>query len=121
QRKRARAWSRALRVRPLLEGLEDRTVPSITFSGPGNTGIATLTGTEGPDRFAIRLKSGDATTIEFSDDNGQNFTDANLADITAVQVNGLRGYDLLRVNEDNGFVAKAGGLPITFDGGRGYN
>jgi hypothetical protein len=121
QRKRTRALRRGLESRPMLEGLEDRTVPSITFSGPGNTGTATLTGIPGADMFAIQLKAGDATTIEFSDDNGQTFTDAHLSDITAVQVNGLAGNDRLRINEANGFVATAGGLPITFDGGHGFN
>jgi hypothetical protein len=105
----------------LLEGLEDRTVPSITFSGASNSGIATLTGTPGSDAFAIGLKAGDATTIEFSDDNGHTFTDAALTGITAIQVNGMRGSDRLRINEANGFVATGGGLPITFDGGRGFN
>jgi hypothetical protein len=121
QRKRARASCFGHKSRPMLEGLEDRTVPSITFSGAGSTGTATLTGTPMADTFVIQLKTGDATTIEFSDDNGMTFTDAHLSDITAVQVNGLAGNDLLRINEANGFIAKSGGLPISFDGDHGYN
>jgi hypothetical protein len=118
---RKRRNLRQLDHRPSLEGLEDRTVPSITFSGPGNSGMATLTGTDNADQFVIQLKPQDPTTIEFSDDGGTRFVDAALSGITAVQVNGLDGADRLRLNEDNGLIATATGLPITFDGGRGFD
>jgi len=111
----------AARMRLRLEGLEDRTVPSITFSGPGNSGMAAITGTPGPDVFVIQLKPGDATTVELSDDGGQHFTDATLSGITGIEVDGLGGADRLRLNEGNGLVATPSGLPITFNGGHGYN
>jgi hypothetical protein len=70
----------------------------------------------------MQLKSGNPTTIEFSDDNGATFTDAVFASITGVNVNGLGGRDLLDLRNDNGLIAQAGlGLPIAFDGGTGYN
>jgi len=118
---RKRRSPRHLDHRPSLEGLEERTVPSITFSGPGNSGEATLTGTDHADQFVIQLKPQDPTTIEFSDDGGARFVDAALSGITDVQVNGLAGADRLRLNEDNGLIATATGLPITFDGGRGFD
>jgi hypothetical protein len=105
----------------MFEGLEDRTVPSITFSGPGNSGLATIAGTPGPDVFVIQLKAGDATTIELSDDGGQHFTDATLSGISGIEVDGLGGADRLRLNEGNGLIAAPSGLPITFNGGHGYN
>jgi Domain of unknown function (DUF4214) len=109
----------APRSRLSVEGLENRTLLSITFSGPGNSGVATLTGTPGPDQFVIQLKPMDATTIEFSDDGGATFTDATLSGITSVVVNGLQGRDMLTLNEDNELTALAAGLPIAFNGGRG--
>src|SRR5229473_5802960 len=110
-----------LRSRLLLERLEDRTLPSISFSGPGNTGAVTITGTPGKDQFLIRLKPADKTTIEFSDHGGASFTDASLAAITSVTVNGLGGHDTLTIDESNGLVATAAGLPISFNGGPGLD
>jgi hypothetical protein len=48
---------RRWRYLPTIEVMEARTTPSITFTGPGNTGLATLTGTSGPDQFVIQLNS----------------------------------------------------------------
>jgi hypothetical protein len=104
-----------------VETLEDRTLLSISFSGPGNSGVATVTGTPGADQFIIRLNPSDATMIEFSDDGGSTFTDAVLSGITAVNVNGLQGNDTLTIDESNGLVAQATPLPISFDGGTGRN
>ncbi len=117
----SRAQRRQAR-RPALEVLEDRTTPSITFSGPGNTGVATLTGTTGDDKFLIQMKSGDTTTIQLSDDGGANFTEAAVADLTQINVNGLQGKDTLTIDVSNGLVAKASGdLPLAFDGGPGVD
>jgi hypothetical protein len=118
-KKRSSLRSHPARSRLLLESLEDRNLPSISFSGPGNTGAVTVTGTQGQDQFLIRLKPGDNTTIEFSDNGGAKFTDASLAKITSITVNGLGGRDTLTLDESNGLVATAAGLPITFDGGPG--
>jgi hypothetical protein len=120
-KKRIHRFRQKRQTRLVLEGLEDRAVPSITFSGAGNSGIATLTRASGPDAVVIQLKQGDAATIEFSDDNGQTFTDATVSGITAIQVNGLGGANRVRINEANGLVAKSSGLPITFHGGHGHN
>src|SRR6516162_11276727 len=109
--------SHSARSRLLLEGLEDRNLPSISFSGPGNTGAVTITGTQGQDQFLVRLKPAANTTIEFSDNGGATFTDASLAAITSVTVNGLGARDTLTLDQSNGLVATAAGLPITFDGG----
>jgi hypothetical protein len=111
----------------MLEIFEDRALPSIIFSGPGNTGIVTITGTEGPDQFVMQLKPGNAAMIEFSDNNGATFTDAVFALITAVNADGLGGRDTLVIHNDNGLIAlpqtiqTPNGLTIIFDGGSGYN
>lgn len=109
------------RFRPALERLEDRRLLSISFSGPGNSGIASLAGAAGADQFLIRLKPGDATTIEFSDNGGSGFVDAALAGITGVSVTGLQGNDTLTLDASGGLTAAAGGLPISFDGGGGHD
>jgi len=110
------------RARLMLENMEDRTVPSITFSGAGNTGAATLTGTAGNDRFVIRLNQNNPGTIEFSDNNGATFTSAQLSSITSITVNGLRGSDTLTIDSNNGLVAPTtGNLAITFNGGAGFD
>jgi hypothetical protein len=108
-----------VRSRPILEGLEDRNLLSITFSGVNNTGVATLTGTDKNDQFVVRLKTGDASTIEFSDNNGASFVDALLAGITSVAVSGLKGKDTLTLDFANGFIGQVTALPISFDGGLG--
>jgi hypothetical protein len=109
------------RSRPSVESLEDRTLLSISFSGAGNTGLATLTGTPAADKFVIQLKPGDATMIEFSDDGGTTFTDAALSGITGIAVNGLAGHDSLSLNEGNGLIGQATPLMISYDGGPGHN
>jgi hypothetical protein len=104
-----------------VESLEDRTLLSITFSGPGNAGLATLTGGPGADQFIVQLKPGDATTIEFSDNGGATFADAALSGITGVDVNGLQGNDILTINESNGLIGQATPLPMNYDGGVGLD
>ena len=55
--------------RPSLEALEDRAVPAITVPTPGSPGPVTVTGTAGPDQFAIRLSPTATTpTLQISDD-----------------------------------------------------
>jgi hypothetical protein len=83
--------------------------------------VATLTGTPAADKFVIQLKQGDATTIQLSDDGGTTFTDASLAGITSIVVNGLAGSDSLTLNEANGLIGQATALPISYDGGPGHN
>jgi hypothetical protein len=115
--KKTTSW----RSRPSVESLEDRTLLSISFSGMGNSGVATLTGTPAADKFVIQLKPSDATTIEFSDDGGTSFTDAKLSGITSIVVNGLAGNDTLTLNEANGLIGQGTALPISYDGGPGHN
>jgi hypothetical protein len=105
----------------MIERLEQRTVPSIMFSGPGNSGVATITGTTAADQFVIQLKPMDATMIEFSDNGGSTFTDAGIAGITAVKVVGESGNDELVINAGNGLVGQATPLPIGFTGASGLN
>jgi hypothetical protein len=117
------ALARALRRLPDLERLEDRTVLSITFSNPATmSGDVTLTGTSGPDQFIVRLGT-TSGTIQFSDDNGQTFTTANLAGITSVTVDGQGGNDRLTLDMSNGVIGTAGtSLPISFNaGGSGHS
>jgi hypothetical protein len=103
---------------PLLERLEDRTVLSVTFSNPATlSGDVTLNGTSGNDQFIIRLGA-TAGTIQFSDDNGNTFTTANVAGITSVTVNGNGGKDQLTLDMSNGVIGRAGtSLPISFNAG----
>ena len=104
--------------RPSLEVLEDRTTPTVDITN----GVATLTGTAGNDQFLIQMKPGDNTTIEFSDNNGQTFTDAAVSSITQINVNGLAGNDTLTLNLANGLIAKSSGnLALAFDGGTGID
>src|SRR5262245_53772625 len=110
---------RRRRIRLNVERLEDRTVPSITFSGPGNSGLASVLGGAGAEQFMIRLKPGDAATLELSDNGGASFVDAAIAGITAVNVSGFQGNDTLIVDASNGILGLPGGLPVSFDGGGG--
>ena len=109
------------RAQLVVERLENRTVPSITFSAAGNSGVASLLGGPGAEDFQIRLKPTDASTIEFSDNVGASFVDAALSGITAVNVSGLQGSDTLILDASNGLLGKASGLPISFDGGVGLD
>jgi hypothetical protein len=110
------------RSRPCVELLEERSLLSITFSGPNNSGTATLTGTATADQFVIRLDQIGSGNIDFSDNNGQSFTMAALSGITDVQVQGLGGTDRLILDFSNGIFGKTtSAFPITFDGGSGFD
>jgi hypothetical protein len=97
--------------------LESRNLLSITFSGPNNSGVATITGDNDLHQFAIRLKPGDSSTIELSDNGGSSFTDASLAGITQIDVNGVSGRNRLTIDESNGLIGGSTSLPIKFNGG----
>src|SRR5262245_9270744 len=113
------SWSQN---RPCVELLEERRLLSITFSGPNNSGTATLTGTSGADQFVIRLDQLGSGNIDFSDNNGQSFTMAALSGITDVQVQGLGGTDRLILDFSNGIFGKTtSAFPIVFDGGTGFD
>jgi hypothetical protein len=109
------------RARLDLVCLEDRTVPSITLPTPGAPGPVTVAGTDGPDRFVVRMQAGSMTNVQFSDNGGGSFQTAALADVTSIAVQGLRGHDLLTVDLSNGLIGNTspGGLSLTFDGGPG--
>src|SRR5258708_30138711 len=117
----SRRLRRSQSRQPRLEFLEDRTVPSVTLPTPGTPAPIVLTGTDGPDAFIVRVSATSSTTLEVSDNGGMTFASAALVDVTQVTVNGLGGNDHLIVDMSNGLVAKAGGLPITFDGGAMIN
>src|SRR5262249_23459603 len=103
------------------ECLEDRRPLSVSFLGPGKSGVASLVGTPAGDQFVVRLYPQYKTMIEFSDDGGATFVDATLSGITAITVSGLEGNDTLTIDASNGLVAQASGLPISFDGGKGHD
>jgi hypothetical protein len=112
--------SRSLRrFRPSLECLEDRRTPSVTFSQPGDTGAATLSGTTIADRFVIRMAPGDSSTIQISDNGGSSFTNSAADSVTGIFVTGLEGNDTLTLDASNGVIGNAAGLPIRFDGAVG--
>jgi hypothetical protein len=79
--------------------------------------VLTITGTASDDQFRLQLKSGDAATLQVTD-NGTT-RELALADVTRIDVSGLGGDDTLTVNLANGLVGLAGGLPLNFVGGAG--
>jgi hypothetical protein len=113
------------RQRPLLEALEDRTLLSISVPPPGQSGPAIVTGTPGNDQYVIRLlpvaSPGNSALVAFSDNGGASFTNAPLADITSVTINGLGGFDSLILDNVDSLIGKAGGLAITWNGGGGFD
>jgi hypothetical protein len=115
-RKKKAARPTVFRAPPDLEKLEDRTVLSVTFTNSAAmSGDVTLTGTPGNDQFLVRLGT-TSGTIQFSDNNGQTFTTANLAGITSITVNGDGGNDQLTLDMSNGVVGQSGtALPISFN------
>jgi hypothetical protein len=100
-----------------VESLETRTLLSISFSGPNNSGMATVVS----NAVVIQLNPNDNTKIELSDDGGQTFTDALLSGITGITVNGSPGRDVLTINEDNGLIGLSASLAMTFNGGNNRN
>src|SRR5262245_21224771 len=107
------------RHRPALEGLEDRSLLTVTVPNPGTPGTAKITGTNGPDQLLIRLQPGSPTNIQLSDDGGATFKTAALADVNNITVSGLGGADTLTTDNSNGLVGRPGVLPIVYDGGPG--
>src|SRR5262249_22041307 len=118
-----RPWSlpRAPRhsCRPSVEGLEDRSLLSITLPKPGQPGPAIITGSAEPDRFQIRIRPDNASQIQFLDEKFPVFLTAALSDVTEIDVNTLGEADTLTIDNSSGLVAKIGGLPVVFDGGTG--
>jgi hypothetical protein len=102
-------------IRPTLESLEGRVVPTITLPAAGKTGAAVLAGTTGNDQFLIRLQPGSPANIQFSEDGGTTFKTAALSSITEVDISGTAGGKLaVTVNDGNGLVGKSAGLPVVF-------
>lgn len=104
-----------------IEGLETRTVPSVTLPTPGTPGEVTVLGTNAADQFLVRLSADDPTQLEIRDSLNGTPTFVPLADVTSVRVQGLSGHDVLLVDQSNGLVAKEGGLAIRFEGGVGFD
>jgi hypothetical protein len=105
--------------------LEERTLLSITFSGPNNSGLCTLTGSSPQNEFEIQLKPGDASTIEFIQ-NGVGLAPATIVDaalpgITGVDMIAAPGNAKLTLNENNGLVGQSTSLPINFNGAAGLD
>jgi hypothetical protein len=102
-----------------LEALEQRTVPTIQVPAPGTVGPAIITGTSGNDSLAIRMASGDPTTLQLSDNGGATWTSTAIANLTSVTANGLAGSDTFTIGNANGLVGTSLSLPIIFNGGPG--
>jgi len=103
----------------LLEGLEERLVPTITVPLPGTTGAAVITGTPGNDSLVIQMAPGNPSVLQLSDNGGATFTSTTIANLTSVQVFGLAGSDTFTINNGNGLVGTSTSLPIIYTGGPG--
>ena len=108
--------SASSRARPSLEALEGRLVPTIVLPTPGTPGPVVLTGTQSPQFFRVRLEAGSPTNLQVSDDGGNSYQTAALADVTEVDVNPFSlGGNGLTVDDGNGLVGKVGGLPVNYN------
>jgi len=113
----ARNAKRKRSARPTVEALEDRTVPTITIDAAG---LVSVVGTPHHDEFIIRFDPTISTQLQFSDDGGTSFTSFAATAVTAVDVTGLQGQDVLTIDNSFGLVGGTN-LPISFDGGKGFD
>jgi hypothetical protein len=120
QKRPPRAFSR---WHPEVESLEDRFVPSITFSGANNTGLATITGTSGADQFKIQLLPGlSSSPINIVLSDGTTQETATLSKVTGVVINGSGGKGSLTLDVGQNLLNGTNLtrlLPIQFNGGPG--
>jgi Ca2+-binding RTX toxin-like protein len=81
-------------------------------------GVLTIKGTQAADRIALRLKAGDAGTLEVdaNDDGAADFSFAR-ANVTRILVKARAGDDLVRIDDANGSFTDT--IPTTIAGGRG--
>lgn len=113
--------SRPGRATLSVEGLETRTVPTVTLPTPGTPGEVTVLGTAAADQFLVRLSADDPTQLEIKDSLNGDSTFVALNDVTSIRVQGLTGHDVLLVDQSNGLVARPEGLDIRFEGGAGFD
>ena len=78
-------------------------------------------GTKGADQFIIRMAPTALSVIQISDNGGTSFTSEVAASVTRIAVVSVEGNDTLTIDQSNGFVGKASGLAIHFDGDGGFN
>jgi Ca2+-binding RTX toxin-like protein len=81
-------------------------------------GELTVEGTNGNDRLALRLQSGNPAIlqVDVGDDGSADFTFAR-ADIAKISVDGGNGDDVVRIDESNGVFTDT--IATTIDGGNG--
>jgi Ca2+-binding RTX toxin-like protein len=81
-------------------------------------GVLKVKGTRKSDAIALRLKAGDAATVEVDvgNDGSADFSFAR-GEIAQIAVAGRAGDDEIRVDDSNGAVTN--GIPTTIDGGDG--
>ena len=120
-RPRRSSCLRAGRFRPFLELLERRDTPSIVAPTPDQPGPLVVIGTDGPDHFVLRPKSGNPTRLQVSDNGGSTFTDVYYYGLNGIQIKGLGGDDDLLISQWGGFVGVGGGLTVQYDGGPGHD
>jgi hypothetical protein len=110
------------RRRPEVEFLEGRVVPTISFSGPGLAGLATLTGTSATDQFRIAFAQSGSTVLVLLSD-GITIATAELPRVVGVTVNGNGGNDSLTVDVGNLLTSSnfAYGLSVDFNDTPGLN
>jgi hypothetical protein len=109
--------------RPEVETLEGRIVPAISFTGPGNAGLATITGTSAANQFRISLQlSGSTVMINLND--GATSAMAALSATGGVVINGNGGNDSLTFYVASNVLVNTNfpfPLPITFNNTLGPN
>ena len=82
--------------------------------------LITLTGTPGNDQFVIQMEAGNDTTLQYSINGGDTFTNVAAASVSGVNVTGMGGNDTLTLNLANGLLTGSTSLlPLTFTGGVG--
>jgi Ca2+-binding RTX toxin-like protein len=81
-------------------------------------GVLTVTGTDGADAIALRLRAGDPSIIEVDagDDGSADFS-FDRDRVTRIAVDARAGDDVVRIDDSNGAFTDA--IPTSIDGGGG--
>jgi hypothetical protein len=110
--------------RPEVETLEGRVVPAISFTGPGDAGLAAITGTSAADQFRISLQQSPGSAALININDGTTSVTTALSGIGGVVINGNGGNDSLTFIVSHDVLVNTNfpfPLPITFNNTLGPN